>query len=89
VGAVAGQLPERVGAALLEVAREAFTQGLHLAAVVSAAAALTFVVLVVVPLRGVRPGSRPDEQPDVAPGPGGPRQGRVEHASGAASDSGQ
>jgi DHA2 family multidrug resistance protein-like MFS transporter len=87
--AVAGQLPERVGAALLEVAREAFTQGLHLAAVVSAAAALTFVVLVVVPLRGVRPGSRPDEQPDVAPGPGGPRQGRVEHASGAASDSGQ
>jgi hypothetical protein len=86
---VAGQLPERVGAALLEVAREAFPQGLHLAAVVSAAAALTFVVLVVVPLRGVRPGSRPDEQPDVAPGPGGPRQGRVEHASGAASDSGQ
>jgi DHA2 family multidrug resistance protein-like MFS transporter len=67
---------------LLEVAREAFTQGLHLAAMVSAAAALAFAVLVVVLLRGVRPSSQPDEQPDVAPGPGGPRQGRVEHASG-------
>jgi MFS transporter, DHA2 family, multidrug resistance protein len=66
---------------------EAFTQGLHLAAVVSAAAALAFAVLVVVLLRGVRPSSQPDEQPDVAPGPGGPRQGRVEHASGAASGS--
>src|SRR5262245_31807484 len=69
--AVAGQLPERVGAALLEVAREAFTQGLHLAAAVSAAASLAFAILVVVLLRGVRPSSQPDEQPNVAPGPGG------------------
>jgi DHA2 family multidrug resistance protein-like MFS transporter len=85
--AVAGQLPERVGAALLEVAREAFTQGLHLAAAVSAAASLAFAILVVVLLRGVRPSSQPDEQPDVAPGPGGPRRGGVEQASGAASGS--
>jgi DHA2 family multidrug resistance protein-like MFS transporter len=83
--AVAGQLPERVGAALLEVAREAFTQGLHLAAAVSAAASLAFAILVVVLLRGVRPSSQPDEQPDVAPGPGGPRRGGVEQAPGAAS----
>jgi MFS transporter, DHA2 family, multidrug resistance protein len=87
--AVAGQLPERVGAALLEVAREAFTQGLHLAAAVSAAASLAFAILVVVLLRGVRPSSQPDEQPDVAPGPGGPRRGGVEQASGAASGSRQ
>jgi DHA2 family multidrug resistance protein-like MFS transporter len=87
--AVAGQLPERVGAALLEVAREAFTQGLHLAAAVSAAASLAFAILVVVLLRGVRPSSQPDEQPDVAPGPGGPRRGGVEQASGAASSSRQ
>jgi DHA2 family multidrug resistance protein-like MFS transporter len=60
--AVAGQLPERVGASLLEVAREAFTQGLHLATAVSAAAALAFAVLVVVLLRGVRSGSQPDGQ---------------------------
>jgi DHA2 family multidrug resistance protein-like MFS transporter len=78
--AVAGQLPERLGAALLEVAREAFTQGLHLAAAVSAAASLAFAILVVVLLRGVRPSSQPDEQPDVAPGPGGPRRGGVEQA---------
>ena len=87
--AVAGQLPERVGAALLEVAREAFTQALHLAAAVSAAASLAFAILVVVLLRGVRPSSQPDEQPDVAPGPGGPRRGGVEQASGAASSSRQ
>jgi MFS transporter, DHA2 family, multidrug resistance protein len=44
---VAFQLPDRLGAALLEAAREAFTRGLHLAAAVSAAAALAFAVLVV------------------------------------------
>jgi hypothetical protein len=56
----AGQLPKRLGAELLEVAREAFTQDLHLAAAVSAAAALAFAVLVVVLLRGARPSSIPD-----------------------------
>jgi DHA2 family multidrug resistance protein-like MFS transporter len=55
--AVAGQLPDRLGASLLEVAREAFTQGLHLAAAVSAAAALAFSLLVVVLLRDVRTSS--------------------------------
>jgi DHA2 family multidrug resistance protein-like MFS transporter len=55
--AVAGQLPERLGGALLAAARDAFTQGLHLAAAVSAAASLAFAVLVVVLLRGVRPGA--------------------------------
>ncbi len=53
--ATAGQLPDRLGAALLEAAREAFTQGLQLAATVSAAAALAFAILVVILLRGVPP----------------------------------
>jgi DHA2 family multidrug resistance protein-like MFS transporter len=44
--AVAGELPDRLGVPLLESAREAFTQGLHLAAVVSAVAALAFAILV-------------------------------------------
>jgi MFS transporter, DHA2 family, multidrug resistance protein len=89
-GGGGGRPPPRAGRrGLLEVTREAFTQGLHLAAVVSAAAALAFAVLVVVLLRGVRPSSQPDEQPDVAPGPGGPRRGGVEQASGAASGSSQ
>ena len=38
--AAAGQLPDQMGATLLEAAREAFTRGLRLAAVVSAAAVL-------------------------------------------------
>jgi MFS transporter, DHA2 family, multidrug resistance protein len=46
--AVADQLPDALGVPLLEAAREAFTQGLHLAAAVSAAAALAFAILVVV-----------------------------------------
>ena len=79
--AVAGQLPDRLGAALLDAAREAFTQGLHLAAAVSAAASLTFAVLVLILLPGVHPSPRPDEQPDVAPGPGEPRHGKVAQAS--------
>ena len=58
--AVADRLPDRLGATLLEVAQEAFTQGLHLAAAVSAATAIAFAVLVVVLLRGVRSGSQPD-----------------------------
>jgi MFS transporter, DHA2 family, multidrug resistance protein len=48
--AVAGQLPDRLAVPLLEAAREAFTQGMHLAAAVSAVAALAFAILVVVVL---------------------------------------
>jgi DHA2 family multidrug resistance protein-like MFS transporter len=47
---VASQLPHRLGVALLDTAREAFTRGLHVAAAVSAAAALAFAILVVVVL---------------------------------------
>jgi len=82
--AVAGQLPERVGASLLEVAREAFTQGLHLATAVSAAAALAFAVLVVVLLRGVRSGSQPDGQAALGQDQAGTDEVGVEKLSKAA-----
>jgi DHA2 family multidrug resistance protein-like MFS transporter len=55
--AAAGQLPDRLGAALLDAARGAFTHGLRVAAAVSAAATLAFAILVVVLLRGARPGA--------------------------------
>jgi DHA2 family multidrug resistance protein-like MFS transporter len=52
--AVAGQLPDTLGAALLDAAREAFTQGLHLAFAVSAAAAAAVAVLAAVLLHRQR-----------------------------------
>jgi MFS transporter, DHA2 family, multidrug resistance protein len=54
--AVAGQLPDRAGAALLDAAREAFTSGLQAAAALSATAALAFAVLVAIMLRRDRRG---------------------------------
>jgi DHA2 family multidrug resistance protein-like MFS transporter len=81
--AAAGQLPDRLGQALLGAARQAFTQGLHLVFAVSAAAALAVAVLAVVLLRGVRPSSEPDGQSDIGPGPDQPRrEGRRERAQG-------
>jgi DHA2 family multidrug resistance protein-like MFS transporter len=61
--AAASQLPGRLGAALLDTAREAFTQGLQLTFAVSAALAVGFAILVAVLLRGVRAGSQPQGQP--------------------------
>jgi MFS transporter, DHA2 family, multidrug resistance protein len=46
--AAAGQLPDTLGAPLLDAARQAFTQGLHLAFAVSAAAAAAVAVLAAV-----------------------------------------
>jgi MFS transporter, DHA2 family, multidrug resistance protein len=59
--AVAARLPDPLGAALLGTAREAFTQGLRLAAVVSAAVAVlaaAVAALAMDRLRGTRPGRR-------------------------------
>jgi DHA2 family multidrug resistance protein-like MFS transporter len=73
--AAAGQLPDQLGAALLAVARQAFTQGLQLAFGISAAAALAVAVVAAVLLRGVRAGHHAEGQPDqgrevaVAAGP--------------------
>jgi MFS transporter, DHA2 family, multidrug resistance protein len=48
------ELPGQVGAALISAARQAFTDGLHLAAAISSIAALGLVVFVWVTLRHVR-----------------------------------
>jgi DHA2 family multidrug resistance protein-like MFS transporter len=66
--AVADGLPDRLGAALLDAAREAFTQGLHVTAVTSAAIVLGMAILAVVLLRHVRTGSEPEDQADTEPG---------------------
>jgi DHA2 family multidrug resistance protein-like MFS transporter len=54
--AVAGQLPDQSGEALLGAARQAFTQGLHLAFAVSAALLFAVAVLAAALLRRVRVG---------------------------------
>jgi MFS transporter, DHA2 family, multidrug resistance protein len=61
VGA-ADELPDQLGAELLDAAREAFTQGLQLAAVMSAAIVLGMAILAVVLLRHARTGSEPEGQ---------------------------
>ncbi|HEV3505041.1 MAG TPA: MFS transporter, partial [Actinomycetes bacterium] len=58
--ALAGQLPERLGAAVLDAAREAFTAGLHLVFAVNAGLALGIAALVVIVLRKVPTGEAPD-----------------------------
>jgi len=56
------QLPSPSAAVLLDAAREAFTQGLRLAATLSAAVVIGAAVLAVVLLHGVRAGSGFEEQ---------------------------
>ena len=68
--AVAGELPDRVGTALLDAARDSFVQGLHLAAGISAAIAVAAAVLAWAILRDVRPGSPGPTEPE-ATGPEG------------------
>jgi MFS transporter, DHA2 family, multidrug resistance protein len=65
--AVAAELPDPLGAGLLDTAREAFTQGLQLTAITSAAIVLGMAVLAAVLLRHVRAGSKPEDQPDRPP----------------------
>jgi DHA2 family multidrug resistance protein-like MFS transporter len=52
-----GQLPDRLGAALLDAARQAFTQGLRLTFAVSAAIAIGIAILAAVLLRRVGAGA--------------------------------
>jgi DHA2 family multidrug resistance protein-like MFS transporter len=66
--AAAEELPADVSAELLEVAREAFTQGLQVAALASAVVAAATAVLAAVLLRNVRAGSE-DESSLGAPAP--------------------
>jgi predicted MFS family arabinose efflux permease len=66
----ADQLPDRVGAGLLDTAREAFTQGLQVTAITSAAIVLGMAILAAVLLRNVRTGSESEglagREPDAA-----------------------
>jgi MFS transporter, DHA2 family, multidrug resistance protein len=74
--AAAEQLPGQLGTALLDAAREAFTQGLQAAFAVSAAIAVGIAILAAALLRGVRPGTEPERPPDH-PGPDGPCAAKV------------
>jgi DHA2 family multidrug resistance protein-like MFS transporter len=73
--AVAGRLPDQLGAPLLEAARQAFTDGLQAVFAVSAAIAVGIAILVAALLRGVEEGSRPEAPP--TPCPDGPCAGKV------------
>jgi DHA2 family multidrug resistance protein-like MFS transporter len=66
--AAADQLPEPLAAQLLDAARAAFTQGLEVAALTSAAIAAGMALLVLLPLRRARAGSQEEEQAGSTPG---------------------
>jgi MFS transporter, DHA2 family, multidrug resistance protein len=59
---VGTELPASLGAVLLDSAREAFTQGLQVAAVTSAAIAASAALMAVVLLRHVRPGAQAETE---------------------------
>jgi DHA2 family multidrug resistance protein-like MFS transporter len=52
---IAGQLPDAIGAALLDVARAAFVHGMQVAAGISIVVAIGVAILAVVALRNLRP----------------------------------
>ncbi len=62
---VALELPDPIGAELLDAAREAFTQGLQLAAATSAAVAAGLAILVGFLLRDLRSSSEPSDPGDL------------------------
>jgi MFS transporter, DHA2 family, multidrug resistance protein len=64
---VAGRLPGQLGAELLDAAREAFLQGLHLTAAISVVGAIALAIFTAVLLRDVRSGSEPEEQSEPEP----------------------
>ncbi|MGQ0571418.1 MAG: MFS transporter [Armatimonadota bacterium] len=64
--AIAGQLPEHLGAALVDAARVAFVQGLQLIAAISAVGSIGLAVFVAVVLRRVPASSEPEQQLDLA-----------------------
>jgi DHA2 family multidrug resistance protein-like MFS transporter len=64
---MADQLPDPLGAELLDTAREAFTQGLRLTSVTSAIIVLGMAILALVLLRRVSADSEPEDRADTAP----------------------
>jgi DHA2 family multidrug resistance protein-like MFS transporter len=55
--AVAGQLPGQLGTTVLEVARDAFVQGMQVAATISAVLGMAVAIIALVLLRNVGPGT--------------------------------
>ena len=62
---VAQQLPDPLGIALLDIARDAFVQGLHLAAGISAAVAIGAAIMVVVFLYRVPARAEREQTPEL------------------------
>jgi DHA2 family multidrug resistance protein-like MFS transporter len=60
---VAAGLPDQLGSALVGAAGDAFTQGLHVAAVISAVGSVALAMLAMTLLRRVGTGSEPEGQP--------------------------
>ena len=65
--AVASQLPDQIGTALLHAAHAAFAQGLQLTAITSTVLMVGAALLAVFLLRQVRPGSEYEAQPELVP----------------------
>jgi DHA2 family multidrug resistance protein-like MFS transporter len=63
--AVAGQLPEQLGAAVLDVARDAFVHGMQVATTISAVIAVGIAILAVVMLRNVGSGEEREAASDA------------------------
>ena len=64
---VAEQLPGQLGSAVLEVARDAFLQGMQVAAGISAIVATAVAIVAVVALRNIRPGSGDEDAETAGP----------------------
>ncbi|MGH2649995.1 MAG: MFS transporter, partial [Actinomycetota bacterium] len=79
---VAGQLHDRLGTTLIEAAREAFIQGVHVAASISVVGAIGLAIFVAVLLRHVRGGSQAEAQPVFEPEGGGPERRSRAHGRG-------
>jgi DHA2 family multidrug resistance protein-like MFS transporter len=66
---VAGQLPEAIGSALLEIAREAFVSGLNLVAGISAVIAVGTAIVVAILLHQARPRAAAGTPTELEHGP--------------------
>ncbi|HEV8565020.1 MAG TPA: MFS transporter [Actinomycetota bacterium] len=65
---IARQLPDQLGAPLIDAAREAFIRGVHVAAAISVVGAIGLAVFTALLLRRVRSGAESEGHPDLEPG---------------------
>jgi DHA2 family multidrug resistance protein-like MFS transporter len=81
---IAGQLPDRLGILLIETARGAFLEGVHVGAAISAIGSLGLAALVLTLLRRVRQGSESGGQSHLEPEGAATGSAGVDGAMGAA-----